>query len=191
MVTLQLTYLPQFNILQADNDAIANLTSNPSNYASVEMTATLTCGTAIVKAYATGDLYDTTKEFYYFENSIWITPLMFGLVIPTDGSSGFIDGVYSVTIKIIDSSNGYTIYSNCIFIDITYKCQVAGLLDNIIAENQKGGEQTATIAHILHYSLVNGSNCGCNCAAMCENFNSLCSLLGNASAQINNDCGCW
>jgi hypothetical protein len=182
---LILTYVESEELLKGDNLAIQMLIDNLTDYLSVELTCTLNCGNPIVKSYPTESLTDISNEFYVEGDSLLITDTMFGLI------GGFVDGVYQVTMKIIGIDSGYEIYSNCLFVDITYKCKVAALLDGIISENQKGGEQTDTIAHMLHYSLVNGSNCGCNCAAMCDNFNALCGILNDASTQINNDCGCW
>ena len=119
------------------------------------------------------------------DNKIKIFPGFFGL-------TEFIDGIYKFSIKRYQPGEGTVIESNCLFIDMTLKCKVATLLGYIIEENKTrdSEEKIATIAHLLHYSLVNGSNCGCNCEEMCEVFRELNALLVNVDPTITNDCGC-
>lgn len=99
------------------------------------------------------------------------------------------DGVYKFTIK-LDKNEVITEISNCSFIDVTIKCKVATLLSNIIKENEGSSEKISTIAHILHYSLVNASNCGCNCEELCKIYEELYKLVYNIEPQIPENCGC-
>lgn len=185
MENLILTYIPAGEIIGA-NDAIIDFTDNIANYTGIELICTLTCGTAVIQFYNTTEILDVTGKFYLDTTNkvLRIGPLMFNLL-----DALFVNGVYRVDMKITDTT-GHSIYSNCLFIDIDMSCKVAGLLDAILIEKAKSGENPSTIAHILHYSLVNGSNCGCNCDAMCDNYNALVGLLDAVSAQISNDCGC-
>lgn len=117
-------------------------------------------------------------------DGLYVNPLLFGI-------NSFIDGVYKFNIKINKvSPTGYIMESNCTFIDVTTKCKVAALLHNIKAESMKTGEKPSTVAHLLHYALVNGSNCGCNCDELCKVYNELYNILTNVNPQLISDCGC-
>jgi hypothetical protein len=148
------------------------------------LTATKTCGTEITKTIAYEDILVNTNDFYLEGDDMFINPLFFGL---TD----YTDGVYKITLR-FNKESSWVIISNCIFVDVTYKCLVASLLKNIIGENKAVGysEKTSTIIHLIHYALFNGSNCGCNCSELCVLFNELTNLLTNIDAQTLNDCGC-
>lgn len=117
-------------------------------------------------------------------DGIFLTPAFFGLTSITDG-------IYKVTLKFVKDNGAYIAETNCAFIDVTIKCKVAALLQNILQESKiNGSEKVSTIAHILHYALFNGSNCGCNCAELCKVYAELVGLLENIDPLITNDCGC-
>lgn len=99
------------------------------------------------------------------------------------------DGVYSVTVK-ITHDDGHITESNCAFIDITIACQVADKLSDLIVESTKKTiEPVATIIHMLHYGITNGSNCGCNCADLCKAYKELICLI-DTTQTTTSDCGC-
>ena len=121
--------------------------------------------------------------FFLQDDSLFIKPQFFGI-------DKLIDGVYKFEIK-ISKTQSFTIETNCAFIDIETKCKVAATLQNIKKESEtKGIEKCSTIIHLLHYALINGSNCGCNCDEMCKVYKELYRLLNNIDPQIVNDCGC-
>jgi hypothetical protein len=115
-------------------------------------------------------------------DGLYIKPGMFS-------SNVFRDGIYSLTVKSIKASGGFVEENNCAFIDITTKCRVAATLNRIKEEADLKEEQVSTLIHILHYALVNGSNCICNCVELCKVYAELQDLIKNIDPQITN-CGC-
>lgn len=168
---------------------ISAFLDNIDDYTGITVIATLTCGTPITQMYDTTDAIDITKKFYVINDDIEgkvivVTPQLF------NGATKFVDGIYRFDVK-FSTTEGYTYISNCSFVDITIACKVAATMQNIIKENQlKTTERISTIIHMLHYSLVNGSDCGCNCDEMCEVYTGLLNLLSDIDPQILNDCGC-
>lgn len=181
-------YLPDNNdpLISITANEIQDFLDNIDDYTGITVTATLNCtDIPIEQTYNTTDILDNSKLFYIDEDSgiLYITPQLLS-------NETFVDGVYKFDIKFSLASSSILI-QNCIFVDILFKCKVAALMQNIMKENEKvGTEKVSTIIHWLHYSLVNGSNCGCNCDEMCEVFLGLRQLLLDLDPQILNDCGC-
>lgn len=99
-----------------------------------------------------------------------------------------IDGVYNVHIKIDHTSeetggNGYETETMCAFIDILTKCLVATTITGLLNGTSKDAENV----HLLHYALINGSNCGCNCADLCEIYTEILKLTIDSTVV---PCGC-
>lgn len=128
----------------------------------------------------------TESNAFLAPDALYIKPEFF------NNMSQLIDGIYRFDIKYTKVDNsGFITESNCAFIDITIKCKVASILGKIKGENANKSnvvEKCATIAHVLHYALVNGSNCGCNCADMCIVYRELVTLLSKDPSVT--DCGC-
>lgn len=143
---------------------------------------------------------DVIKDFRYGLNEdvsivdgfIEIKPTFFGTV-----ETALLDGVYKFTLAGYDGTQSFR-EENCAFIDITMKCQVAKTLKNLIAESKDtitfDKENPATYIHLLHYSLVISSNCGCNCENLCNAYKELVALLESNTTTITNTqqngCGC-
>ena len=184
---MTITYLSEEvnKYLKIVGTEVASFITDIADYVDVTVTGIKTCGTPVILTLDTTEILSDESLFYVEDDVLYINPLFFGL---TD----YTDGIYNITIKFNKGDEeGYVLTSNCIFVDVTYKCKVAALLQNIIKENEKGNnEKISTIIHILHYSLSNGSNCGCNCTELCTVFNELTDLLTNIDTQILNDCGC-
>lgn len=122
------------------------------------------------------------KQAYLSGNSVFLSPDLFEL-------EDFTDGVYSVKIVALYSGGSYTTESNCTFVDILTKCIVASWLNDLLQESsKKGSEPVATMIHLLHYALVTGSNCGCNCDSLCKAYKELTCLLNGT--KTTSDCGC-
>jgi hypothetical protein len=127
-------------------------------------------------------LSSLNSKSFLAADGLYISPEFFS-------STTLKDGVYRFDLKFIKASNaGYVIESNCAFIDVTTKCKVATLLNDLKNEAISKNEDTSTIAHILHYALINGSNCGCNCDALCDVYKELYDLITNIEPVP--DCGC-
>lgn len=189
---MEIVYVPDVDtpLISVIAPEISDFYNNIDDYTNVTITASLICATPpITQLYDTTDVLINTSKFYIdFADAdnieLIVKPQLFS------GATKFVDGIYRFDIK-FSTTSGFTIISNCLFIDITLACKVAGTLHNIVEENKiKVTEKISTIIHILHYSLVNGSNCGCNCDEMCEVYNDLKSLLLDIDPQILNDCGC-
>lgn len=185
---MTITYDKQINLIKLNSVEIALLIADLDNVATVRLSTKLNCGTEIVKEYDNSEVLNLDNTDFYIsvdDNTVYLKAPAFGLVL-------FEDGIYEANIRFL-TLDAATIQANCTFVDITYKCKVASLLDQILKENEAeadGSQKTSTIAHILHYSMVNGSNCGCNCAELCKIFDALTELLGDITLDSNEDCGC-
>lgn len=121
-------------------------------------------------------------------DGILVKPSFFNL-------SSFTDGIYSFEVK-VSEAGGHVTESNCAFVDIETKCRVASVLQNIKKETEGSQfEKSSSMIHLLHYALVNGSNCGCNCAELCAVYRELFVMLGdfillNSNSSLINNCGC-
>lgn len=174
-----ITYLQDSDLLKVEGVEL----SDTSIYTNIAITSSLNCNIVLLKSETLLETVDTTNVFYITNNVLYIKPALFGL-------SSFTDGIYKMDIKFI-KTNGYTLAENCIFVDVTYKCKVAAYLQNLIEENASldKSEQIGNSIHLLHYGLINGSNCGCNCIDLCNLFYILKDLLLTTN-PINTDCGC-
>jgi hypothetical protein len=107
---------------------------------------------------------------------LYIAPSFFSLL-------NFVDGIYSFTLTFNANGQVITTESNCFFFDCETKCKVSTKLNELLDCNK-----TATNIFLLHYTLTEGSNCGCNCEELCIIFNKLCSELGTNQTCVT--CGC-
>lgn len=114
-----------------------------------------------------------------------------GLLVPPTffGLMHYVDGVYQLELKITAVDNSYSIESNCIFVDVTFKCKVALYLKDI---SLGSAPKLGLMISMLHYGLTNSSNCGCNCPDMCRAYKELYSILNGAGLinQTSSNCGC-
>jgi hypothetical protein len=101
------------------------------------------------------------------------------------GITKFPDGVYKVVITVTKDADGdgvdeVTTESNCFFMDCSTSCEVAKYIKNLL-------KTPADVeAHLLHFGLVNGSNCNCNCDEMCSLYTKLYNILNNTEACLCN-----
>jgi hypothetical protein len=112
---------------------------------------------------------------FFTNDAIVISPEFFNL-------TEFVDGVYSFTVT-FTKDNQLISQSSCFFFDCNTKCLVSERLEEL-----KNCNKSATNLFLLHYTLTEGSNCGCNCDKLCEIFKKLCSELGGSNSCSN--CGC-
>lgn len=166
---------------------LSSFITNINSYLSVDVTTNLNCSVnSITQNYNIVDILDSTNSKFYINTSLNTLFLKLAML---EGAT-IVDGIYKVTVKFNPIAGGYTKIVNCIFIDVTFKCRVASLIDGIISNNKSSNEDTSTMAHLLHYALFNSNNCGCNCEEMCTVFNQLKSILDASTQQIDNNCGC-
>jgi hypothetical protein len=161
---------------------ILNMLDNPESYLQVKVDSTINCCPQIYSHTKTSPFTSNTY-FDFTSEGIEVKPAFFDVVSP----NSIIDGVYYFNVKIFTTENNYTYQTNCTFIDITMKCAVAKYIDTLNNITEDGA--IATNVHILHYALVNGSNCGCNCIAMCDAFKQLYDILKPITPQLQG-CGC-
>ena len=136
-----------------------------------------------VKMIVTVNGIDTEVYFGHFPidnvffsgTDIYIDPRFFGL-------TNFQDAVYSFTIRYASNGNIIT-ESTCFFFDCETACKVSARVTELMNCNK-----VATNIFLLHYTLTEGSNCGCNCDELCEIFTKLCQELGGSDSCSN--CGC-
>lgn len=115
-------------------------------------------------------------EGMFFTNDAFvISPEFFNL-------TEFIDGVYSFTITFTKDNQLFS-QTSCFFFDCNTKCLVSERLEEL-----KNCNKSATNLFLLHYTLTEGSNCGCNCDKLCEIYLKLCAELGEGNSCSN--CGC-
>lgn len=173
-------WLESSDLLQVTGPEVDDYAENPSAYTGIKMTATESCGTAYTQSYSVALATDPEGKFWVdiFNKIIYVTPAMIGL-------GAFRDSIIKLDIK-FQQSSGYVLTSNCTFVDVTYSCKVGSMLESLLS-NLK---ETSGMMHLLHYSLTNGSNCGCNCPEMCEIFVELTRLLTGISVGVLDDCNC-
>lgn len=178
---------PEVGLLKVDAPEIVDVSNDPSSYEYIEVTGIIT-GLALVMTtkvakYFIDDITNNTNKFWITDGVMYVSPTFFDLL-------AFTDSVVTLTIK-LKKATEWLLIQNCYFIDVTYKCKVATLLEGIITESKTAGEEgLSTIAHLLHYALINGSNCGCNCDELQQVFYELRKVLVNVDPKITNDCGC-
>ena len=171
------------NKIEIEAVELSAFIANISNYVGVKITTTINCGTEFKSSFTTADMVDNTKNVYIQDSTLYILPQYFS-------GNEFANGVYKIIVE-FTTATGYIIMQNCYFVDRNMACKVSSLLQNIVKENENSDiEPIGTMAHLLHYALFNGSNCGCNCSEMCEIFKVLQDLLDNVDTKLVNDCGC-
>lgn len=120
------------------------------------------------------------------ESGIFIAAAFF-----EEGATTLTDGIYTVTVKVTKAEDGgFTTETSCAFIDVLTKCKLSETLNAYIGTDA-GKSEEALAMTMLHYALVNGSNCGCNCADLCAAYDKLVEMLGTLEeTTIVEDCGC-
>lgn len=179
---MTITYLKDDDLLKVEASEIVSFSNNLVDYLNFKIDATITCGTTITGTLNTTDIIDNSQNFYVEDHILYIKPAFFGLTT-------FKDGIYKLEITLIGTSS-QTVIKNCTFVDISIKCKLSAYLGFIVEENKSLStlEKIYTSAHIFHYALLNGSNCGCNCTEMCTVYNNLIDILENN--PVTTDCGC-
>lgn len=173
------------NLISIKAPELDDYIANTNNYTGVTVSVVINCNTVITaeSTYTNQEIIVNTNPCYIANGLLYIQPVFLGL-------DNFSDSIIKITIK-FNTTNGYTQISNCIFVDVTYKCKVATFLQNVLDESSSNlVEKPYTVAHVLHYALTNGGNCGCNCDDMCSVFNNLTDLIVTANPETTNDCGC-
>lgn len=179
---LTITYLPD-NTIKLQSEAIQEMIDNIEDYSKVKIEATINCCPEVFMDEEDLDgTLDTTK-FVITSDSIIVKPPFFGLLSNEDLK----DGVYHFKIKLYKPNDTFVFEEMCAFIDVTYKCKVSAFLKDLLDKSEDG--VCATNVHVLHYALVNGSNCGCNCTDMCDVFKELTKLIKPINLQPQG-CGC-
>jgi hypothetical protein len=146
------------------------------------------------------NLPDSIKPKYFEIETSSVTTYTYFSFLPLtnaffDGSSlllnpeffnqgnAFQDGVYTITLTYIDINGNIITETNCFFLDCSTACLVSTKIKEL---EEASNEKNATNIFLLHYTLTEGSNCGCNCEELCEIFRKLCTNLNSTSCL----CGC-
>lgn len=182
---LTITYLPNGNIL-LNSPRIQTMINNPLGYTQLKIEATINCCPELFSSTFPLPFVQTNPPLIFITpDGIEVTKAYFN-IIGVDQT--LMDGVYKFNVKIFTNTNQYTFEENCAFIDVTYKCKVATYIDNILDVISEDGT-VATNVHVLHYALVNASDCGCNCQALCDTFRALAAIV-NPITPTMQSCGC-
>lgn len=171
--------------LRVQSATIEALITDPEDYTSIYLEGNRDCTHKTTPEAALIDVSDliTNNVFQVSGKDIYIKPSFFGL-------KHIVDGIYSLKIRILKTNNSFTVENNCSFIDILTRCKVAGTLRGLLKDiKNPNKEKVATVIQNLHYALVNGGNCNCNCSELCVAYDNLKHWLNQ---NINNclDCGC-
>lgn len=168
------------------SDFIDEIIAAPGDFTKVELTGNINCcnidcgSQAPTLTIVLPQIVDQDKA-EFAGGGLKIYPLFFGL-------TEFTEGIYKFSLKRFKEGGQTVMESNCLFLDIDMKCKVASFLDCLLKE-QSQTEKPGTIIHLLHYGLVNGSNCGCDCDEMCRIYSELVKLTQHINLQ-STDCGC-
>lgn len=182
---LTISYLDNGNIL-LNSPRIQLMLAQPLTYTKFKIDATINCCPELFSYTFPLPFVQTNPPLILLTpDGIEVTPLFFHVV---GVGQTVIDGIYKFNVKIFVNDNQYTFEENCAFIDVTYKCKVATYIDNILDTTNEDGT-VATNVHVLHYALVNASDCGCNCQALCDTFRQL-ALIVNPIIPTIQSCGC-
>ncbi len=180
-------YLNEGGLLAVKSQEIIDFTSSITAYTSVTVVSHITTSQTIhTKSSSIAEISNIAKDFYIANDIIYIKPSFYSL-------TKFIDGIYHISITLfkVDSAAAPIKIEACAFVDITLKCKVAAYLKELLDEAESTKiEKIGTIVHLLHYGLINASNCKCSCDEMDEVFNHLINLLFGISTKILDDCGC-
>ena len=120
--------------------------------------------------------YFPIEGMFFNSNMMYIAPSFFNMM-------NFTDGVYSFTLTFNNGGQVITTESNCFFLDCKTGCEVSTKIKEL---EEASNPKNATNIFLLHYTLTEGSNCGCNCDELCEIFRKLCNNLNSTSCL----CGC-
>lgn len=114
---------------------------------------------------------------FFDSSSLLLSPLFYGM------GNTFQDGVFTIELTYTTASGNIITEKNCFFLDCVTACTVSTKIKEL---EQASNEKNATNIFLLHYTLTEGSNCGCNCSELCEIFTKLCNNLNSSSCL----CGC-
>lgn len=123
--------------------------------------------------------YVPVSNIFVSGSAFVIPPSFFGF----NNESNLPDGIYEFEITFTTDTGDLIIESTCFFLDCNIKCEVSKRLKELLNCNKSG-----TNIFLMHYTLTEGSNCGCNCTELCEIYKRLCTSLGDDETCTN--CGC-
>lgn len=104
----------------------------------------------------------TSQKVIRLGSKIYMYPQYF------NGATTFPDGLYSIKVTVELSNGGNSTEENCFMADCgDLKCRIAKYMV----------ETKDTDPALIHYSLTESNNCGCNCENACELYEHLNTLL--------------
>jgi len=155
---------------------IYDITTNTCQYTITDLPVNITPIKLVTDVGDTYFGYFPIEGMFFNSNMMYIAPSFFS-------SEQFTDGVYSFSITLISKDQVITTESNCFFFDCKTGCEVSTKIKEL---EEASNPKNATNIFLLHYTLTEGSNCGCNCDELCEIFRKLCNNLNSTSCL----CGC-
>lgn len=151
------------NYIVVASDILDDYILNPGDYTSVTVSGKWNQGTEF--SYTLGTL-NTTGAVRTYSGEERIYPEFYEL------TDTFSNGVYSVTILAVKADDSTATEQACVFMDCDIACKVE-LVEQMV----------------LHYALVNGSGCTCDCSKMYTIYQALLSKISTGTAN-ESDCGC-
>lgn len=132
----------------------------------------------------------TQQQTIYFTNLTGFSAFFSstGIIIQSQwvNKNLFDDGLYSVTITIVQINGTTIVESGCIFINCNTQCRLANALPIATDED-------AQVMVYYYYGLTFTQSCMCDCTFLCKMYESLDTMLNNYSpsnTSIDNACGC-
>lgn len=153
--------------IEVTSTILDDVIANPGDYLRVEVESTVNCCTEVFEVeLEPGDVVGWN-----------ITPALYGL-------ESFIDGIYKVKIRAVKTDNSWAEEENCFFLDCETKCKVATFVTAFLSHDVEEKEEALYVT-MIHYALINASNCGCNCAELCNLYFELSEILASRTPLTN------
>lgn len=161
-----------YSKLTVSSSDIDDVIANVGNYIGITVTVSKNCCDNTTYTYSLA-LPTISSDYFNLNTGLDILPAFID-------EDEFIDGVYKVTIVIELDDNSKITEHNCLFVDNETNCNLAEGIINLEDDDK-------IHALMLHYGLIQGSGCGCNCDELCTLYNDLLKLLGSTD---NSNCNC-
>lgn len=131
---------------------------------------------AVADAYTKYFSTASSTDLIYNDGDVIITPAFFSL-------DAFVEGIYKFVFTGHQTTGNSVLRQGCYFLDITLKCRLT-----VPTDTSCGGDRATINYLMMHYSLVAGSNCNCECTDLYNIYDYL-----NTHLPLDpntEDCGC-
>jgi hypothetical protein len=167
------------SLMLVNSDLLTTAFTTPNPY--VKITVTVFANCCDCDGYTFEITRDAPAEFPTSEEDVynWTgTQLEINPKIVNENNTKWADGVYKVIVTLSDDAEDVVSESNCFFLDCETSCKVAKHIKALLKT------ETDTEVHLLHFGLVNGGNCNCNCEELCYLYRKLFNILNNTESCL-------